>query len=148
MTICGYHPSMGEGIQTFAQGLTAALREKAKRNGLALGDQLSVEKHEIAALSRFLESVLSKSRDQDEANAARGFLGLVYVCRYLMRDLADPSQMQADLATYISGNSDRLIDILKTFETEFESIHHDSPDRVQTAWSAAMRSNFVRDRAA
>ena len=136
MTICGYHPKMGEGIGRFAEGLSAALQNKAQRNGLAIADQLAQEKFEINALSNYLEGKLAAHCDGREVNAARGLLGLVYLCRYLMRDLVDIRDIQSNLPEFIRKNGDRLIGILETFEAEFERVHDKPADQLARAWSA------------
>lgn len=136
MTICGYHHYMGEGLRRFGEGLSAALAEKASLNSRHMRDQLFHELDEIQLLTQHLESVLAHSADDREREAARGFLGLVYVCRFLMADLNNIEEMQSSLSQFIGDNGERLIAILQAFESKFEDTKvPSSVIRARAAWN-------------
>src|ERR1700685_4211363 len=104
MTICGYDHLMGEGLRRFAEGLSAALKNKARQNSRQLREQLFHELDEIHLLTHHLEAVLARATDERELEAARGFLGLVYICRFLMADLKKVDDMHQDLPKFIDHN--------------------------------------------
>lgn len=140
MCICGYHPHMGEGLKRFGEGLTAALLKKARDNSRPLGDQLSHEQDEIQLLTQHLESVVSEGGTDEERQAARGFLGIVNICRFLLSDFKEVDVMQGNLASYVDGRADALVGILKTYEDTFEQRPSDSlVARGRAAWRAVVQ---------
>jgi len=88
MTVCGYHPHMGDGLKRFAEGLLLALQEKAKRNQRDMGTQMSREADEIVILRSFLEERVRKADSHNDQPVELAFLGIVYICQFLMADPA------------------------------------------------------------
>jgi len=131
---------MGEGLRRFAEGLSSALSEKAARNSRPLREQLFHELDEIQLLCRHLEGVVAQANDEQERDAARGFLGIVYMCRFLMADLRHIDDMQDNLGRFIANNADRMIEILKLFEAKFEDNEMSSSVlKARMAWDAVKR---------
>jgi hypothetical protein len=132
---------MGEGLQRFAEGLVMALQEKAKRNDRDMGVHMSHEADEITILRGFLEERLKKADVNHDQPIEAGFLGLVYICHYLM---ADPVKLASDpkqLAPEIYGNVEKLVEFLKCFEDAFESGPNKSSAVAKTrhAWETSIR---------
>ncbi len=137
MSVCGYHPYMGEGIRRFAEGLKLALKAKAERHGRNLGEHMSREADEIAILRAFLERRVGEDANGGDQPVSLGFLGIVYICYFLMADpvrlARNPSQLEAEIAS----NADKIIDFLMRFEDAFEQ----GPDKT----SAFAKTNYAWD---
>jgi hypothetical protein len=139
MSVCGYHAYMGEGLQRFSEGLRLALQEKAKRKGRDMGQHMSYEADEIAILRAFLETRVAESSGRGDQPESVGFLGIVYICHFLMADPARLAGNPQQLGPEIESNVRRLVDFLIEFEDAFE----ESPDKI----SASAKTNFAWDRA-
>ena len=145
MSVCGYHPYMGEGLKRFAEGLRLALEQKAKRHGRDMSTHMSFEADEIAILRGFLERRLGESSGRGDQPVEVGFLGIVYICHFLM---ANPIELAANperLALEIETNADSLTDFLEKFEDAFE----DCPNKISAsakteyAWNKANEQEAV-----
>lgn len=139
MSVCGYHPLMGEGIRTFTKGLQLALETKASRKSRPIHQHLYTEADEIAILKAFVER---KRRESGEApDATLGFLGIIYLCHSLMGDLVKLAGEKGDLQQALSIHAEELISFLQTFEDHFEACPHDSAvAKTQLSWAATQES--------
>jgi hypothetical protein len=143
MSVCGYHPYMGEGLQRFAEGLKLALKEKAGRRERNLGQHMSYEADEITILRSFLEKQLARDPLQQDQSLTLGFLGLVYICHFLM---ADPLRLASSpelLDSEIDGNVERLINFLIKFEDGFEECPNKDSALAKTKYAWDLCADYV-----
>lgn len=137
MSVCGYHPYMGEGLRRFAEGLKLALKEKAARRGRDLGIHMSHEADEIAILRAFLEKRVSEDSGREDQPTSVGFLGIVYICHFLMANPLRLARNPEQLVPEIDGNAERIVNFLMQFEDAFE----ECPNKE----SASAKTNYAWD---
>jgi hypothetical protein len=137
MTICGYHPLMGEGLRTFADGLRTALKDKSSANGNDLRSHLFHEADEIEILTTFMEKHIARENGVSKNGEDLGFLGLIYICRSLMGDGIKFAESSENMDEIIMKRVERLIDFLQTFEDEFSNCSiTSSVGKTRAAWAA------------
>lgn len=142
MTVCGYHPYMGEGLARFAEGLLLALKEKAQRHQRDMGTHMAQEADEIVILQNFLEERVRRAAESDDKPVELGFLGIVYICQYLMADPVRLASQPQELPDEIHRNAAKLIEFLKTFEGSFEECESlSSVGKARYAWNASKQAS-------
>lgn len=141
MSICGYHILMGEGLHRFTRGLLLALQEKAASSGRTMGTHLQYEADEIEVLLRFLEAKVGTSEVGGEVPIGRGFLGLVYLCKFLMGDLQNLASKPEELERALAMNVQKLDGFLQEFEAQFAAcpLEHSAIAKTLFAWERAIK---------
>jgi hypothetical protein len=139
MTVCGYDPRMKEGLAVFAEGLVRAVESKAKRLKNNLETQLIAEADQILLLSNFLEGKLKDQKELgNEDPRILGMLGIVYLCRGMLGNLADTSPLSKDFDKGIQSAAALIADTLRTFEDEYEGMPRSSAvvAKMNAGWAA------------
>jgi hypothetical protein len=133
---------MGEGLTRFAEGLLLALREKAQRHHRDMGTHMSREADEIVILQNFLEERVRRAAESDDKPVELGFLGIVYICQYLMADPVRLASQPEQLPEEIHQNGAKLVEFLKTFEDSFEECESlSSVGKARYAWNASKHAS-------
>lgn len=147
MTVCGYHPYMGEGLRRFAEGLFLALQEKANKRGSDMRSHMSREADEIALLRSYLEDRLRRGGNSTEPGQELGFLSIVYLCNFLMGDVVKLAETPDNVEHVINKNADRLVAFLSRFEDAFEESPNKASAVAKTRYAWDVATRHLQDRA-
>lgn len=125
MTICGYHPMMGSGLEEFGRGLVKAVASKAHREGRTLDQQLVVERDEIYMLKSYLAESMPPA-DHPMQASVRAFSGIVQIAAFMMDSaMVAKATTEEDFGAHVDAQSLSLAAIVEAYENAFESIGAD-----------------------
>ncbi|HIJ84807.1 MAG: hypothetical protein HW380_2970 [Magnetococcales bacterium] len=141
MSICGYHPKMGDALRVFSDGLVSAVMNKAGTRKTSLGTQLAAEVDEIAALEAFLSRCIANSSTAEERRSAEMLLAVVYLAKAQFGDLDFLIKNPDEFQNQVTKNTLLMDRILREFEDQFEArLNIPLSDRPRQAWHETIKA--------